>query len=116
MNPEICKHLDGEYTVFGEVVGGQNVIDRIARIETDRYDRPVRPVKSLRIRPNDQMNRRALEEDQRALEEGDDFVPKEDNFKDDRTPEEKEAEIILEVQEKVDSSVLHGRKLKHRKK
>ena len=116
VNPENCKHLDGEYTVFGEVVGGLNVIDRIARIQTDRYDRPVRPVKIMRIRPNDQMNRRALEEEQRALEEGEDFVPEEEKVKDDRTPEEKEAEIILEDKEQIDSSVLGGRKLKHRKK
>ncbi len=116
VNPENCKHLDGEYTVFGEVVSGLNVIDRIARVQTDRYDRPVRPVKILRIRPNDQMNRRALEEERRALEEGEDYVPAEEKAKDDRTPEEKEAEIILEVQEKIDSSVLGGRKLKHREK
>ena len=115
VNPENCKHLDGEYTVFGEVVSGLNVIDRIARIQTDRYDRPVRPVKILRVRPNDQMNRRALEEE-RALEEGGDILPTEEKAKDDRTPEEKEAEIILEVQEKIDSSVLGGRKLKHREK
>ena len=116
VNPENCKHLDGEYTVFGEVVGGQNVIDRIARTQTDRYDHPLRPIKILRIRPNDQMNRRALEEEQRALEEGEDYVPAEEKVEDNRTPEEKEAEIILEVQEKIDSSVLRGRKLKHRKK
>ena len=116
VNPENCKHLDGEYTVFGEVVSGLNVIDRIARVETDRYSRPVRPVKIIRIRPNDQMNRRALEEERRALEEGEDFVPADEKVKDDRTPEEKEAEIILEVQEKIDSSVLGGRKLKHREK
>lgn len=116
VNPDNCKHLDGEYTVFGEVVGGQNVIDRIARIQTDRYNRPVRPVKIMRIRANDQMNRRALEEERRALEEGEDFAPTEQNAEDNRTPEEKEAEIILQVQEKVDSSVLNGRKLKHREK
>ena len=116
VNPENCKHLDGEYTVFGEVVSGINVIERIARVQTDRYDRPLLPVKIMRIRPNDQMNRRALEEEQRAMEEGDDILPREEKAKDDRTPEEKEAEIILEVQEKIDSSVLGGRKLKHREK
>jgi peptidyl-prolyl cis-trans isomerase B (cyclophilin B) len=116
VNPENCKHLDGEYTVFGEVVSGINVIERIARVQTDRYDRPLIPVKIMRIRPNDQMNRRALEEEQRAMEEGDDILPREEKAKDDRTPEEKEAEIILEVQEKIDSSVLGGRKLKHREK
>ncbi len=34
-------HLDGSYTVFGEVVSGIDVIDRIAAVETDRYDRPL---------------------------------------------------------------------------
>ena len=63
-----CKHLDGEYTVFGETVGGLNVIDRIARVMTDRYDRPVRPVTIMRIIPNAQLNKRALEEEQRTLE------------------------------------------------
>lgn len=64
-----CKHLDGEYTVFGETVAGLNVIDRIARVGTDRYDHPERPVVIRMIRPNDQMNKRALEDEQRALEE-----------------------------------------------
>jgi len=59
---ENCAHLDGEYTVFGETVGGLNVIDRIARTQTDRFDRPVKPVVIQRIRPNAAMNKRALEE------------------------------------------------------
>ena len=63
-----CRHLNGEYTVFGETVGGLNVIDRIAHVQTDRYDHPVNPVRILRIRPNDELNRRALEEEQRAEE------------------------------------------------
>ncbi|MBN1132213.1 MAG: peptidylprolyl isomerase [Bacteroidales bacterium] len=33
-------HLDGAYTVFGEVVEGFEVIDRIASVPTDPYDRP----------------------------------------------------------------------------
>ena len=63
-----CKHLDGEYTVFGEAVGGLNVIDRIARVKTDRFNRPLRPVTIVRITPNTQLNKRALEEEQRARE------------------------------------------------
>ena len=111
VNPENCKHLDGEYTVFGEVVGGQNVIDRIARVQTDRYDRPLRPVKILRIRPNDMMNRRALEEELRALEEGIDL----DDTEEKTIPDVTEEEPIV-VQETIDSSVFRGRKLKHREK
>jgi cyclophilin family peptidyl-prolyl cis-trans isomerase len=37
--------LDNEYTVFGEVVEGLDVIDKIAVVETDRMNRPVKDVK-----------------------------------------------------------------------
>ena len=36
--------LDGEYTVFGKVVEGLDVIDKIAAVKTARADRPVEPV------------------------------------------------------------------------
>ncbi len=32
--------LDGNYTVFGEVIEGLDVIDKIAAVETDDFDRP----------------------------------------------------------------------------
>lgn len=38
-------HLDGQYTVFGEVVKGLNVVRDIDYVETDDYDRPVWDVK-----------------------------------------------------------------------
>ena len=34
-------HLDGAYTVFGEVIEGMDVVDRIAAAKTDSNDRPV---------------------------------------------------------------------------
>ena len=37
-------HLDGEYTVFGEVVEGMDVIDKIAGVKTGHQDVPVEPV------------------------------------------------------------------------
>ena len=37
-------HLDGEYTVFGEVVEGLDVVDRIAAVPTAPGDRPVQDV------------------------------------------------------------------------
>lgn len=33
-------HLDGNYTVFGEVYSGMSVVDKIAAVSTDAYDRP----------------------------------------------------------------------------
>ena len=56
-NPDNCVHLDGEYTVFGETVAGFNVIDKIAAVRTDPYDRPIKEVRIIRIRPNDELNR-----------------------------------------------------------
>lgn len=38
-------HLDGEYTVFGEVVSGLDVIDKIAALPTDANNRPAQDVK-----------------------------------------------------------------------
>ena len=43
-------HLDGEYTVFGEVIRGMEVIDKIAELETDDFDRPKVDVKIKRMR------------------------------------------------------------------
>ncbi len=37
-------HLDMQYTVFGEVVGGWDVLDRIAGVQTDENNRPVEDV------------------------------------------------------------------------
>jgi len=34
-------HLDGSYTVFGEVTQGIEVVDRIASVKTDSRDRPI---------------------------------------------------------------------------
>jgi cyclophilin family peptidyl-prolyl cis-trans isomerase len=37
--------LDGDYTVFGEVIEGLDVLDKIASVECDERDRPVEDVK-----------------------------------------------------------------------
>ena len=36
-----APHLDGAYTVFGKVVEGLEVIDKLAAVETNRQDRPL---------------------------------------------------------------------------
>ncbi len=38
-------HLDGAYTVFGQVADGFDVIDKIAAVQTGQMDRPVKDVK-----------------------------------------------------------------------
>jgi cyclophilin family peptidyl-prolyl cis-trans isomerase len=40
-----APHLDGEYTVFGEVYEGLDVVDKIAAVTTGANDRPVKDVK-----------------------------------------------------------------------
>jgi peptidyl-prolyl cis-trans isomerase B (cyclophilin B) len=43
-------HLDMNYTVYGEVTKGFQVIDKIALVETDKNDRPRKPVMIISIR------------------------------------------------------------------
>ena len=37
--------LDYEYTVFGEVIEGLDIIDKIAKVQKDGYDRPMKDIK-----------------------------------------------------------------------
>ena len=39
-----APHLDGSYTVFGEVTAGLHIIDSIASVKTDNYDRPINDI------------------------------------------------------------------------
>ena len=39
--------LDGDYTVFGEVVKGMEVVDKIADQQKDRNDRPLEDIKII---------------------------------------------------------------------
>jgi peptidylprolyl isomerase len=42
--------LDGTYTVFGEVIEGLDIVDRIAAVSTDSRDKPVTDVKILKMK------------------------------------------------------------------
>ena len=43
-------HLDMQYTVFGEVVEGMDVVDKIAGVKTDENDKPVNDVIIIKAR------------------------------------------------------------------
>jgi peptidyl-prolyl cis-trans isomerase A (cyclophilin A) len=42
-------HLDGTYTVFGEVISGMEVVDKIVKVETDREWRPLKDIRLKKI-------------------------------------------------------------------
>jgi peptidyl-prolyl cis-trans isomerase A (cyclophilin A) len=44
-----APHLDGRYSIFGEVVSGQGVADSISQVPRDDEDKPLTTVKILRI-------------------------------------------------------------------
>lgn len=45
-----APHLDGTYTIFGEVISGMEVADQIVQVETDRQWRPVEDIRLKKIR------------------------------------------------------------------
>lgn len=44
-----CPHLDGAYTVFGEVTEGMDVLEAIQKVATDEYDRPLENIRMLKV-------------------------------------------------------------------
>ncbi len=48
-NPQGIPRLDGDYTVFGQVIKGMDIVDQIVAVERDQTDEPEIPV-TLEIR------------------------------------------------------------------
>ena len=57
LTPELCEvyktiggtpHLDGSYTVFGEVLEGLDVVEKIQRTTTDSHDLPVNDIRIIK--------------------------------------------------------------------
>jgi peptidyl-prolyl cis-trans isomerase B (cyclophilin B) len=46
---EECSWLDGKHTVFGRVVEGQDVVDRISQVDRDGRDKPTTAVTIERV-------------------------------------------------------------------
>ncbi|MCA8831561.1 peptidylprolyl isomerase [Hymenobacter pini] len=44
-NPQGTPHLNGQYTVFGQVISGQDVVDKIVQQPTAERNRPVTDIK-----------------------------------------------------------------------
>ena len=67
-----CLHLDGQYTIFGEVIEGLDVIDKIATVDTDRYDRPYDDVMIISVKAlNDKPDVAAKNADTTAVQPSD---------------------------------------------
>jgi peptidyl-prolyl cis-trans isomerase B (cyclophilin B) len=48
-NDDSAPWLDGQYTIFGEVIEGLEVIDKIATVKTAPGDRPIEDVKIISV-------------------------------------------------------------------
>lgn len=43
-------HLDGNYTVYGEVLTGMDVVEKISKVKTNNEDRPLEDIRIIRMK------------------------------------------------------------------
>lgn len=43
-------HLDGKYTIFGQIIWGLDVLEKISQVKTGRGDRPVEDVRIISVK------------------------------------------------------------------
>jgi peptidyl-prolyl cis-trans isomerase B (cyclophilin B) len=48
---EKCRHLDKQYTGFGQVTRGLDVVAKLGAVETGRNDRPVKDIQMISVKP-----------------------------------------------------------------
>lgn len=53
-----APHLDQNYTVYGEVVKGLNIVDAIASVQTDKNDRPLSDIRIIKMREGWKMKKK----------------------------------------------------------
>jgi peptidyl-prolyl cis-trans isomerase B (cyclophilin B) len=50
---EKCRHLDRQYTGYGQVVEGMDVVEKLGSLPTGPGDRPINPPKMIKVKPVD---------------------------------------------------------------
>ena len=48
---EKCQHLDNQYTAFGQVTEGLDIVEKLGAVEIDSQDRPLTPPKLNSVKP-----------------------------------------------------------------
>ncbi|XP_014284578.1 RING-type E3 ubiquitin-protein ligase PPIL2 [Halyomorpha halys] len=80
-----CRHLDGKHTVFGQIVGGLDTLNKMEKIEVDNKDKPIEDIIILAaqvfVDPFQEADEKLAEEREKAAleeQESKEVIPKRD--------------------------------------